>query len=156
MNKEKNLLPSAFCLLPSKAKALIHKYQSRKKRDSADAFYSWRETEILLQQYRLHKPLQVKSINVQYRLITDAEQLKTFINPLIGRCKRIGIDTETTGLDPHTNKVRLVQIAASKHPVFIIDLATIARCDLSPLKQLLASNCLKIGHNLKFSRWTSF
>ena len=132
------------------AKEIIHKYQSRKKRDSADAFYSWRETEILLQQYRLHKPLQVKSINVQYRLITDAEQLKTFINPLIGTCPKIGIDTETTGLDPHTNKVRLIQIAVSKHPVFIIDLAAIARCDLSPLKQLLASNCLKIGHNLKF------
>ena len=132
------------------AKEIIHKYQSRKKRDSADAFYSWRETEILLEQYRLKQPSQVKSINAQYRLITDAKQLKELLNPLIGRCKRIGIDTETTGLDPYTNKVRLVQIAASKHPVFIIDLAAIAHCDLYPLKQLLTSNCLKIGHNLKF------
>lgn len=132
------------------AKEIIHKYQSHNKRDSADAFYSWRETEILLEQYRLKQPSQVKSINAKYRLITNAEQLKTFINPLIGICKRIGIDTETTGLDPHTNKVRLIQIAVSKHPVFIIDLAAIAHCDLFPLKQLLASNCLKIGHNLKF------
>ena len=132
------------------AKEIIHKYQSHNKRDSADAFYSWRETEILLEQYRLKQPSQVKSINAKYRLITNAEQLKTFINPLISTCKRIGIDTETTGLDPHANKVRLVQIAVSKYPVFIIDLAAIAHCDLSPLKQLLASNCLKIGHNLKF------
>ncbi len=62
----------------------------------------------------------------------------------------MGIDTETTGLDPHTSKVRLVQIAVSKHPVLIIDLAAIEKTDLTPLKQLLASNCLKIGHNLKF------
>ena len=150
MNKEKNLLPSATCPLPSKAKALIRKYRSHDKKDSADAFYSWRETEVLLKRYRLKQPARVKSINAKYRLVTNAEQLRELLNPLIDTIDRFGIDTETTGLDPHTSKVRLVQIAIPKHPVLVIDLAAIDQTGLTPLKQLLASNCLKIGHNLKF------
>ena len=132
------------------AKKIIRKYRAHDKKDSADAFYSWRETEVLLKRYRLKQSAKVKSINAKYCLITDAEQLRELLNPLIGKCERIGIDTETTGLDPHTSKVRLVQIAVSKYPVFVIDLAAIDRTELTPLKQLLASDCLKIGHNLKF------
>ncbi len=151
MNKEKNLLPSASCHLPSKAKALIRKYRSHDdKKDSADAFYSWRETEVLLKRYRLKQPARVKSISAKYHLITNAEQLRELLNPLIDTIERFGIDTETTGLDPHTSKVRLVQIALPKYPVLVIDLAAIDQNGLTPLKQLLASNCLKIGHNLKF------
>ncbi|BAU67510.1 DNA polymerase I-like protein (plasmid) [Stanieria sp. NIES-3757] len=132
------------------ANKIICKYRSHNKKDSADAFYSWRETEILLKRYRLKQPVRVKSINAKYRLITNAEQLKELLDPLIDTIDRFGIDTETTGLDPHTSKVRLVQIAVPKHPVFVIDLAAINQTGLTPLKQLLASNCLKIGHNLKF------
>ena len=34
--------------------------------------------------------------------------------------------------------------------MFIIDLAALEKSELTPLKHLLASSCLKIGHNLKF------
>ena len=132
------------------ANKIIRKYRSHDKKDSADAFYSWRETEVLLKRYRLKQPARVKSIYAKYHLITNAEQLRELLDPLIDTIERFGIDTETTGLDPHTSKVRLVQIAVPKHPVFVIDLAAIAQNGLTPLKQLLASNCLKIGHNLKF------
>jgi DNA polymerase I len=44
----------------------------------------------------------------------------------------------------------LIQIAVPKNHVLVIDLAAINQSGLTPLKQLLASNCLKIGHNLKF------
>jgi len=132
------------------AQKIIRKYKRHNKRDPPDAFYSWQETEILLKHYRQKQPTQVKSLNAKYLLITNAQQLKELLAPLIGSIKIMGIDTETTGLDPHTSKVRLVQIAVSKHPVFIIDLAAIEKTELTPLKQLLASDCLKIGHNLKF------
>ena len=132
------------------ANKIVRKYRSHDKKDSADAFYSWRETEVLLKRYRLKQPARVKSINAKYRLVTNAEQLRELLDPLIDTIERFGIDTETTGLDPHTSKVRLVQIAVSKYPVLVIDLAAIDQTGLIPLKQLLASNCLKIGHNLKF------
>ncbi|MDJ0690184.1 MAG: DNA polymerase [Xenococcaceae cyanobacterium MO_188.B32] len=131
-------------------KEIVCKYRSHNKKDSADAFYSWKETEILLKRYRLKQPARVKSISAKYHLITNAEQLRELLDPLIDTIETFGLDTETTGLDPHTSKVRLVQIAVPKHPVFVIDLAAIDRTKLTPLKQLLASHCLKIGHNLKF------
>ena len=131
-------------------KEIVRKYRSHDKKYNADAFYSWRETEVLLKRYRLKQPARVKSISAKYHLVTNAEQLRELLNPLIDIIERFGIDTETTGLDPHTSKVRLVQIAVPKHPVFVIDLAVINQTGLTPLKQLLASNCLKIGHNLKF------
>ena len=136
---------------PSSAtKNIFIKYKKHNKRDRPDAFYNQKETEILIRHYRQKQSTQIKSINAEYRLITDADQLRKLLNPLIGVIERIGIDTETTGLDPHLSKVRLIQIAVAKHPVFIIDLAAIEKSALTPLKQLLASDCLKIGHNLKF------
>jgi DNA polymerase-1 len=133
------------------AKKIVCKYRSHDdKKDSADAFYSWRETEVLLKRYRLKQSAEVRSFDTKYCLITDAQKLRESLDPLINTIEKFGIDTETTGLDPHTSKVRLVQIAIPKHPIFVIDLAAINQTELTSLKQLLASNCLKIGHNLKF------
>jgi DNA polymerase I-like protein with 3'-5' exonuclease and polymerase domains len=36
--------------------------------------------------------------------------------------KYLGMDTETTGLDPHSSKVRLIQIALTEDVVYVIDL----------------------------------
>ncbi|MEL6579189.1 MAG: DNA polymerase [Cyanobacteria bacterium J06621_12] len=132
------------------AKKIFLKYKRRDRQNLPNAFYSQKETEILIEQYRQKQSVRVRTINAKYRPIADAEQLRRLLTPLVGAVKRIGIDTETTGLDPHLNKVRLVQIAVAKHPVFIIDLAAIEKNELTPLRQLLASDCLKIGHNLKF------
>ena len=136
--------------LPLAAKKIILKYKKCNKRDRPDAFYTQQETEALIKHYRHQRPVRVKTADAKYCLIEDSRQLKKLLDPLVNTVEKIGIDTETTGLDPYLNQVRLIQIAIAKHPVFIIDLAAIEKSELTPLKHLLASNCLKIGHNLKF------
>ncbi|MEO1004635.1 MAG: DNA polymerase [Cyanobacteria bacterium J06638_38] len=132
------------------AKRIILKYKKHNKNVHPDAFYTQQETEKLIKHYRLQQPVRVKILNTKYHLIEDAKQLNKLLDPLVNTVEKIGIDTETTGLDPYLNQVRLIQIAIAKYPVFIIDLAAIEKSGLTPLKHLLASNCLKIGHNLKF------
>ncbi|MDJ0589561.1 MAG: DNA polymerase [Pleurocapsa sp. MO_226.B13] len=132
------------------AKKIILKYKKYNKHDRPDAFYTQRETKILIRHYRQKQPARVKTVDAKYHLVEDSRQLKELLNPLVNTVEKIGIDTETTGLDPYLNQVRLIQIAIAKLPVFIIDLAAIKKSELTPLKHLLASNCLKIGHNLKF------
>lgn len=132
------------------AKRIILKYKKCNKRDRPDAFYTQQETETLIKHYRYQRPVRVKILDTKYYLIENAKQLNKLLNPLVNTVEKIGIDTETTGLDPYLNQVRLIQIAIAKHPIFIIDLAALEKSELTPLKHLLASNCLKIGHNLKF------
>jgi DNA polymerase-1 len=63
----------------------------------------------------------------------------------------IGIDTETTGLDPLTDRLRLLQLAAPGWPVLVIDLWQIPDGTRERLCQLLTSPTLvKIFHNTKF------
>ena len=64
--------------------------------------------------------------------------------------KILAIDTETTGLDPWLNKVRLVQIASPGLPVLVIDLWDISQSDWNLLKNLLAGPSIKVFHNAKF------
>ena len=132
------------------ARKIILKYKKYNKHDRPDAFYTQQETETLIKHYRHQRPIRVTTADAKYCLIEDSRQLKKLLDPLVNTVEKIGIDTETTGLDPYLNQVRLIQIAIAKHPVFIIDLAAIEKSELTPLKHLLASNCLKIGHNLKF------
>ncbi|HEY6245550.1 MAG TPA: DNA polymerase [Pyrinomonadaceae bacterium] len=68
----------------------------------------------------------------------------------------VGLDTETTDLDPYTSRLRLIQLAAPDK-VFIFDLDAFRNGDLSktealaPLRQLLeAQRPIKIAHNSKF------
>jgi DNA polymerase-1 len=58
-----------------------------------------------------------------------------------------GIDTETTGLDPFTSKVVLLQIGTNDDQ-YIIDTRKVS---IEPLRPFLESRTIKkIGHNLKF------
>ncbi|MFO0003014.1 MAG: DNA-directed DNA polymerase, partial [bacterium] len=71
-----------------------------------------------------------------YRLISNAEE----IQPLVERLRQapvIGIDTETTGLDPFQSRLRLLQLAVSEE-VAIIDCFQLTREELQPLAPLLA------------------
>src|SRR4030095_16612535 len=68
----------------------------------------------------------------------------------------VGLDTETTDLDPFTARLRLIQLAAPDK-VYIFDLDAFRNGDLSqseelrPLRQLLQSpRPIKIAHNAKF------
>jgi DNA polymerase-1 len=62
----------------------------------------------------------------------------------------IGVDTETTGLDPYRSRVRLLQIATPDH-AYVFDLFQVAAFDDPALRELFSSaQTMKIFHNAKF------
>ncbi|WP_330205495.1 bifunctional 3'-5' exonuclease/DNA polymerase [Cyanobacterium sp. Dongsha4] len=89
---------------------------------------------------------QINLIDDSYKYITNDEELKRAIAPL-GKEKVIGVDTETTGLNPHSDKLRLIQIASQNKPTLIIDCF---KCNLELLQPLLTNDSIKIFHNAKF------
>ncbi|MBN1624031.1 MAG: bifunctional 3'-5' exonuclease/DNA polymerase, partial [Clostridia bacterium] len=60
------------------------------------------------------------------------------------------IDTETTGLDPFNDRLRLIQIASFGNPVYIIDYWKCTSQDKAVLKQLLLTSSVKVFQNAKF------
>src|SRR5437879_2984720 len=91
----------------------------------------------------------------QYQLVTNPEELRRAVGDLSNR-STIGLDTETTDLDPYLARLRLIQLA-SPDGVYIIDLNHFADGDmkrgeaLAPLRQLFsAPRPIKIAHNAKF------
>ena len=86
-----------------------------------------------------------------YDLITDADQLAKVCGDL-ERLPVIGADSETTGLDPHTSRPRLLQLADSPEHAHIIDLDRFNHNGaLDPLRRLFAAERpLKVLHNAKF------
>lgn len=94
-------------------------------------------------------------MNTQYELIKTAEDLRRAVDQLSTR-QAIGLDTETTDLDPYLARLRLIQLATTDG-VFIIDLNHFADGEmkyseaLAPLRHLLTSpRPIKIAHNAKF------
>jgi DNA polymerase-1 len=85
----------------------------------------------------------------QYTLVSNVSTLNSALQPLF-QAEILAIDCETTGLDPLTDSIRLIQIAAPNHPVVLIDLPAIPKSDRPLLKQLLSNSALKIAHNAKF------
>lgn len=84
-----------------------------------------------------------------YKLITEEGDLAQVAVELRSE-QVIGFDTETTGLDPHTAKLRLIQLATPQAS-FIIDCFRCATGHLKPVLDLLASpRPIKIAHNAKF------
>ena len=94
-------------------------------------------------------------MNTQYELITTPAQLHRAVEQLSTK-QVIGLDTETTDLDPFVSRLRLVQLATPEN-VFIIDIDKFAEHDLkqseefASFRQLLgAPRPIKIAHNSKF------
>jgi DNA polymerase I-like protein with 3'-5' exonuclease and polymerase domains len=89
-------------------------------------------------------------LNTDYILIENDGELKKEI-ALRENEPVLGIDTETTGLNPHIHKIRLIQIASPNYPIIIIDCF---KCGInavkSLLKPLLLNSAIKIFHNAKF------
>ncbi|HEV8369969.1 MAG TPA: DNA polymerase [Pyrinomonadaceae bacterium] len=90
-----------------------------------------------------------------YEVIKTPHDLRRAIETLSSQ-PALGLDTETTDLDPFTSRLRLIQLAAPDK-VFIVDLdafrnGEFARNEtLAPLRQLLeAARPIKIAHNSKF------
>ena len=62
----------------------------------------------------------------------------------------IGVDTETTGLDPHTERLRLVQLAVHEKPVVVLDVFRADDEDMQVLAEILSNSSVKIFQNAKF------
>ena len=68
----------------------------------------------------------------------------------ISRHQVLGIDTETTALDPREGKVRLLQVAIPEHN-FVIDLFELPAFNHPGLREILSSpQPVKVFHNAKF------
>jgi DNA polymerase I-like protein with 3'-5' exonuclease and polymerase domains len=84
-----------------------------------------------------------------YQLITEAAE----IPPIAERLRAepvVGLDTETTGLDPHTRRLRLLQLA-TPNETFIFDCFRLTPGQLEPILDLLAAaHPIKVAHNAKF------
>src|SRR2546426_2867572 len=94
-------------------------------------------------------------MNTKYQLIKTEDELRKSVESLSAH-QVIGLDTETTELDPYVGRLRLIQLATPAG-VEIVDLDAFANGDLrnnealKPLKQLLAAaRPIKIAHNAKF------
>lgn len=107
----------------------------------------------------------------EYILVKDIPTLKSVIKPLF-HAEILALDCETTGLDPLTDTIRLIQIAAPNYPVVLIDLPAISVRDSAEhntksnqlhctrdartetyrllLKKLFCNSAVKIAHNAKF------
>src|SRR5215813_237604 len=89
---------------------------------------------------------------MNYRVITTADELRKAIETLTSQ-PVVGLDTETTDLDPFTSRLRLIQLATPDR-VFIVDFDHFSNGNadaLAPLRQLLAApRPIKIAHNAKF------
>jgi DNA polymerase-1 len=97
-------------------------------------------------------------MNTNYQLIKTEEQLRKAVESLSAH-QAIGLDTETTELDPYLGRLRLIQLA-TPGGVHIIDLdafsnggnGDLSQTDaLAPLRGLLSAHRpVKIAHNSKF------
>ena len=86
---------------------------------------------------------------MEYLLITGKEELLQYA-PVINCAKVLAVDTETTGLDPHTDRIRLIQIASEGLPVFIIDCFSFLPDGINILTDILESLNVKVFQNAKF------
>ncbi|HEU5460533.1 MAG TPA: ribonuclease D, partial [Pyrinomonadaceae bacterium] len=92
---------------------------------------------------------------MHYKVITTGDDLRKAIEALTSQ-PVIGLDTETTELDPYTSRLRLIQLA-TPDCVYIFDFDHFSNGDaahsdaLAPLRRLLAApRPIKIAHNAKF------
>jgi DNA polymerase I-like protein with 3'-5' exonuclease and polymerase domains len=90
---------------------------------------------------------------LDYKFVTRAEDLGEIANSVL-KAKVLGLDIETTALDPHDGKMRLLQLAMGdpKRPdIFVIDLWQTK--GLGPLEDALRkTKAIFVIHNAKFEQ----
>lgn len=85
----------------------------------------------------------------EYIYITTLESADKYLR-LYENAKVVGVDTETTGLDPHTNKIRLIQLAAERNPTLVIDAFKVDIHNTYLPKLLSTPEIIKVAHNWVF------
>jgi DNA polymerase I-like protein with 3'-5' exonuclease and polymerase domains len=91
---------------------------------------------------------------IKYTYVTDPSVLATIANE-INDAPVIGFDTETTGLDPHSSRLRLFTVNTLKG-IYLIDLFKTGT--LGPVLDAFRAprKCVKVGQNLKFDQKFAF
>ena len=84
-----------------------------------------------------------------WRYITAPEDLPEALEALAA-APFLAIDTETSGLDPLRDALRLLQLAGPGTLAYLIDLPAIPEADRSGLREILAGPLPKVLHNGKF------
>jgi DNA polymerase I len=85
---------------------------------------------------------------IQYELITTPQDLERALE-LLGNQDVIGVDTETTGLDPYRSRLRLIQLGTRERS-FIIDLFRTPSFGQALQGLFTAERPTKVFHNAKF------
>lgn len=97
----------------------------------------------------VHTSSEAKSGNGTYQIIFSPSDARPYLK-VIKKAPFLAIDTETTGLDPHSDRLRLIQISAPGIPVLIFDCTAFLPEGIPCLKELLNTPSEKILHNAKF------
>lgn len=109
----------------------------RRKRESPD-------------QKILFAPPPQEDPQVVYMRIPERVSLEDGLH-LIKDCSVLGVDSETTGLDPHKNRMRLLQIAGEDQPVLLIDLfALTSEEEWTRLEHFFLEDRILIFQNARF------
>lgn len=84
-----------------------------------------------------------------YNLITEAHQLEPLL-PRLMAAPVLGLDLETTGLDPHQDRPRLLSLSTERD-TYLVDLFALPHA-LEALRPLFEAKTgpVLVGHNLKF------
>ena len=84
----------------------------------------------------------------EYKYIDKPAELEDQLIP-IQSAKEIGLDIETTGLDPHRDRIRLIQVSSRDSVNLIIDAYTVSNW-VKLLEPIFKLDIIKIIHNAKF------
>lgn len=86
---------------------------------------------------------------MEYQWIRTPSELLAFL-PAIGQASLFAVDTETTGLDPNMDKLRLIQLAVPSQPVLLIDCHLFLPSGRRLLCDIFSTKAVKVFHNAKF------
>ena len=90
---------------------------------------------------------------VSFQLVDDLSEAYKVIDDLSAH-PILGVDLETTSLDPHLGRIRLIQIATSPTQVYIFDLFKVEGDKLADRLTALFQNTKKVAHNALFeTKW---
>jgi DNA polymerase-1 len=97
----------------------------------------------------MQKVMDMERLKTTYAYIDNDEKLHHELAALEGT-GAIGVDTETTGLDPLKDRLMLLQLAASWDYVLVIDMAKLGTAGWEQIREVLRSSRVKVFQNAKF------